>query len=80
MTNNKIRLNAIKTDLIILGTSRQRNKFTHIFPTNIFHHSITPGSIDLIKALPAKAVESQRLVFCHLFKIYYIGDEVVRNK
>ena len=33
--------------------------------------SVWPGSIDLIKTLPAKAVESQRLVFCHLFKIYY---------
>jgi len=42
--------------------------------------SVWPDSIDLIKALPAKAVESQRLVFCHLFKMYYIGDEVVRNK
>ena len=42
--------------------------------------SVWPGSIDPIKALPAKAVESSRLVFYHLFKIYYIGDEVVGNK
>ena len=25
---------------------------------------------NLIKALPAKAVESQRVMFCHLFKLY----------
>ena len=30
------------------------------------------GSIDLIKTLPAKAMESQRIVFCHLFKLKYI--------
>ena len=43
MTNNKLRLNANKTDFIIMGISRQRSKLTHFFPTNILSHSITPS-------------------------------------
>jgi len=43
MSNNKIRLNANKTDFIVIGTSRQRRKLTHFFPTNIFSHSIIPS-------------------------------------
>jgi len=42
-TNNKLRLNANKTDFITIGTSRQRSKLTHFFPTNILSHSITPS-------------------------------------
>ena len=42
VTNNKLRLNANKTDFIIIGTSRQRSKLT-FFPTNILSHSITPS-------------------------------------
>jgi len=45
MTNNKLRLNANKTDLIIIGISRQRSKLTHFFPSNILSHSITPSDI-----------------------------------
>jgi len=33
VTNNKPRLNANKTDFIIIDTSRQRSKLTHFFPT-----------------------------------------------
>ena len=43
MTNNKLRLNVNKTDFFIIGTSRQCNKLTHFFPTNILVHSITPS-------------------------------------
>jgi len=43
MTNNNLRINANKTDFIIIGTSRQRSKLTHFFPTNILSHSITPS-------------------------------------
>jgi len=43
MINNKPRLNANKTDSIIIGTSRQHSKLTHYFPTNILSHSITPS-------------------------------------
>ena len=42
MTDNKLRLNANKTEFIITGTSRQRNKLTRFFPTNILSHNITP--------------------------------------
>jgi len=42
MTNNKLRLNANKTDFIIIGTSRQRSKLNHFFPANILRHSTTP--------------------------------------
>ena len=41
MTNNKLRLNANKTDCSIISTSRQRSKLTRFFPTNIFSHNIT---------------------------------------
>jgi len=43
MTNNKLRLTANKTDFIIIGTSRRRNKHTHLFTTNMLSHSITPS-------------------------------------
>ena len=43
MTNNKLRLNANKTDFIIIGTSRQQSKLTHFFSINILSHSITPS-------------------------------------
>jgi hypothetical protein len=43
MSNNKIRLNANKTDFIIISTSRQSSKLTHFFPTNILSHSIIPS-------------------------------------
>ena len=45
ITNNKLRLNANKTDFIIIGTSRQCSKLTHFFPTNIHSHSITQSDI-----------------------------------
>jgi len=41
MTNNELRLDANKTDFIIVGTSRQRSKLTHFFPMYILSHSIT---------------------------------------
>jgi len=43
VTNNKLKLNANKTDLIFIGTSRQRSKPTQFFPTKILSHSITPS-------------------------------------
>jgi len=43
MTNNKLRLNANKTDFIIIGITRQRSEVTRIFPTNILSHSMTPS-------------------------------------
>jgi len=43
MTNNRLRLNAIKTHFSITGTSRQRSKLTRFFPTPIINHSITPS-------------------------------------
>ena len=42
ITNNGLRLNANKTDCIIISTSRQRIKLTRFFPTNIISYSITP--------------------------------------
>jgi len=44
MINNNLRLNAYKTSFIIIRISRQRNKHTHFFPTNILCHSITPSN------------------------------------
>jgi len=43
MTNSKLRINANKTDFIIIGTSRQRRKLTRFFPMPILSHSITPS-------------------------------------
>jgi len=40
-TNNRLRLNANKTDFFIIGTSRQHSKLTRFFPTPILNHSIT---------------------------------------
>jgi len=45
ITNNRFRLNADKTDFIIIGTSRQCSKLTRFFPMPILHHSITPSHI-----------------------------------
>ena len=52
MTNNKLRLNANKTDFIIIGTSRQSSILIHFFPTNILYHSITPS--DSVRNLGVK--------------------------
>ena len=50
MTNNKLRPNAAnKTDFIIIGISRKRNKLTHFFLTNIISNSIT--SSDTVRNL-----------------------------
>jgi len=43
MTNNRLWLNANKTDFIIIGTLRKRSKRTLFFPTNILNPSITPS-------------------------------------
>jgi len=43
MTNNKLRLNANKTDFIIIRTSRQRSKLTYFFPMNIPNRNIIPS-------------------------------------
>jgi len=43
VTNNTLRFKANKTDFIVIGTSRQRSKITHLFPTPILNHSITPS-------------------------------------
>jgi len=43
MTNNRLRLYANKTDFIIIGTLRQRNKLTRFFPTNILNYITTPS-------------------------------------
>jgi len=43
MINNRLRLNANKTDFFINGTSRQRRKLTPFFPRNILNRSITPS-------------------------------------
>jgi len=45
MTNNRLRVNANKTDFIIIVTPRQRGKISRFFPTNILTHSITPTYI-----------------------------------
>ena len=42
-TNYRLRLNANKTDLIIIGTSRKRSTLTSFFPTPILNHSTTPS-------------------------------------
>jgi len=41
MTNNRLRLNADKTDFIIISTSRLSGKLTRFFPMPILKHSIT---------------------------------------
>ncbi|KAK2150103.1 hypothetical protein LSH36_423g01000 [Paralvinella palmiformis] len=41
MTNSKLRLNGNRTDLIIIGTSRQRQHLIHFVRTNLLSHSIT---------------------------------------
>ena len=42
MTKNRLKLNANKTYIIIISTSRQRNKLTRFFSTPILKHTITP--------------------------------------
>ncbi|KAK2149636.1 hypothetical protein LSH36_443g03020 [Paralvinella palmiformis] len=43
MTNNRLILNANKTDFTIIGTFRQRSKLSRFFPMLILNHSITPS-------------------------------------
>ena len=43
MANNKLRLDANKTDFIFIGISKQRINRNHFFPMNILSHSITPS-------------------------------------
>jgi len=43
ITNNRLRFNSDKTDLIIIGTSKQCNILTRFFPTPILNHNMTPS-------------------------------------
>jgi len=43
MTNNKLWLNANKTNFLIIGTSRQRSKLIYFFPMTSVSHSIAPS-------------------------------------
>jgi len=47
MTNNKLRLNANKTDFIIIGTSRKRSKRFRFFPTNILTNNVCNQGVTL---------------------------------
>jgi len=49
---DKLRLNANKTDFIIIDTFRQHSKLNHFFPTNIYRHSIRPS--DTVRNLGVK--------------------------
>ena len=44
MKNSKLKLNADKTEFIIIGTSTQRTKLDVFFPTHILSQSITPAA------------------------------------
>ena len=45
MKNSKLKLNADKTEFIIIGASRQRAKLDGLFPTQILSQSITPTDL-----------------------------------
>jgi len=63
MTNNRHRLNANKTDFVIISTSRQRSKPTCFFPTNILNHSITLSDLYLILVLYLIAILISENIF-----------------
>ena len=44
MTNAKLKLNLSKTELLLIGTKKQRNHFLSLFPTSILDHDTSPAS------------------------------------
>ena len=44
MTNAKLKLNPSKTELLLIGTKRQRKQFLSLFPTSILDHDTSPAS------------------------------------